>query len=77
MLDANGDGIVDLAVPGAERRTLRIVTFAGGQFRELQRIGHSAAIRSAVIAADVDGDGRKELVYALADDLLVVLTAPR
>jgi hypothetical protein len=77
MLDANADGVVDLAVPGAERRTLRLVTFAGGRFRELQRIGHSAPIRSAVIAQDVDGDGRKELVYALADGLLVVLAAPR
>lgn len=76
MLDTNGDGVVDLAVPSADRRTLRVVTFAGGEFRELQRIGHSAAIGSAVIAADLDGDGRQELVYALADGLLVVLTAP-
>lgn len=77
MLDANGDGVTDLAVPGAERRTLRIVTFAGGQFRELQRVGHSAAIKSAVVAADLNGDGRQELVYVLADGTLVVLIATR
>ncbi len=77
MLDANRDGVVDLAVPGADRRTLRIVTFAGGEFRELQRAGHSAAIETAVIATDLDGDGRNELVYALADGTLVVLTASR
>ncbi len=77
MLDVNADGVVDLAVPGADRRTLRIVTFAGGEFRELQRIGHSAPVKSAVIAADLDGDGKQELVYALADGTLVVLTAQR
>jgi hypothetical protein len=77
MLDANGDGVVDLAVPGADRRTLRLVTFAGGEFRELQRVGHSAAIATAVIAADLDGDGRNELAYALTDDTLVVLTVSR
>jgi len=77
MLDVDGDGVVDLAVPGADRRTLRIVTFAGGRFRELQRIGHSAAIASATIAIDLDRDGRKELVYVLADGTLVALTARR
>jgi len=76
MLDVNGDRVMDLAVPGADRRTLRIVTFAAGQFRELQRIGHSAAITSAVIAADLIENGQQELVYALADGTLVVLVAP-
>jgi hypothetical protein len=77
MLDANGDRVMDLAVPGAERRTLRVVTFAGGQFRELQRIGHSAPITSAVIAADLNEDGQQDLLYALADGTLVILIAPR
>jgi len=77
MLDVNGDGLLDLAVPGPDRRTLRIVTFAGGRFRELQRFGHSAVIKSAVIAADLDADGRQELVYALADGTLVALAARR
>jgi hypothetical protein len=77
MLDVNGDGVVDLAVPGADRRTLRIVTFSGGRFRELQRFGHSAVIRSALLAVDLDRDGKKELVYALADGTLVALTARR
>jgi len=75
MVDVNGDGILDLAVPGPDRRTLRIVTFAGGRFHELQRFGHSAVIKSAVIATDLDGDGKQELVYVLADGTLVVLTA--
>lgn len=77
ILDANGDGVMDLAVPGADRRTLRVVPFAGGRFRELQRVGHSAPIKSAVIAADLNEDGQQELVYALVDGTLVVLAAQR
>ena len=73
MLDANGDDIVDLAVPGVDRRSMRIVTFAQGRFRELQRIAHSAPVTSAVIAADLRGDGRRVLAYALGDETLVVL----
>jgi len=73
MFDANGDGVVDLAVPGADRRSMRIVTFAGGRFRELQRVDHATPIASAIIAADLNGDGNPELAYALGDGSLVVL----
>jgi len=76
MLDANGDDVVDLAVPGADRRSMRIVTFAHGRFHELQRVAHSAPVISAVIAADLRGDGKRALVYALGNGSLVVLAPP-
>ena len=76
MLDADGDDVVDLAVPGADRRSMRIVTFAHGRFRELQRVSHPAPVISAVIVADLRGDGKRALVYALGDGSLVVLAPP-
>jgi len=38
VIDANADGIPDLAVPNTNRKALRIVTFKGGAFQELSRI---------------------------------------
>ncbi|MFI5401216.1 MAG: hypothetical protein ACHQZQ_09220 [SAR324 cluster bacterium] len=73
VLDANGDGIPDLAVPDGKRRALRVVTFAGGRFTELQRIPHDSPIVSA-IAAQTLGPGGTSLVYALEDGTVVVVT---
>lgn len=36
--DVDGDGILDLVLPSADRRELRVVTFAGRQPKELRRI---------------------------------------
>lgn len=73
LIDWNSDGILDLAVPDAQRTTLRIVTFAGGQFVELDNVQHPVQITTAVRAADLNGDGRVELIYGLANDNLVVV----
>jgi len=68
-----GDPQPVLAVPSADRRALRLVSFAGGKFSELQRIAHASAIVTAIVAADLDGNGTPELVYGLGDDTLVVV----
>jgi hypothetical protein len=65
VIDANGDGIPDLAIPGADRKTLRIVTFAHGRFRELANMTHAAPIASAIVPRE-DENGRR-LTYTLAD----------
>ncbi len=75
VLDADGDGIDDLALPSADRRAIRIVGFSGGNFREIARVAHESRIVTAVRTVDFDADGRLELVYGLADDRLV-WTAP-
>jgi hypothetical protein len=72
-LDANGDGILDLAVPDGERRALRIVTFAHGHFAELQRIPHESPIVTA-IAAQTLTPGVTSLVYGLENGTVVVVT---
>jgi hypothetical protein len=73
VVDANGDGIMDLAVPSADHRTLRIVTFAHGRFAELQRISHDAEIDTA-IAVQALAPGGQSLVYALKNGTVVVVT---
>jgi hypothetical protein len=73
LLDANGDGITDLAVPDETRHVLRIVTFAEGRFAELQRFVHESPIVSA-IAAQTLTPGVTSLVYALENGTVVVLT---
>jgi FG-GAP-like repeat len=73
IADFNGDGIVDIALPNATRRVLRLVSFAGGTFTELARIDHAQPIATAIHAVDLDRDGAPELVYALDNATVVVL----
>ena len=73
ILDANGDGVPDLLIPDEQRRALRVVTFAGGVFRELARNPHGAPIVTALVVADVDGNGASDVVYGLADGTLVTV----
>jgi len=64
-LDWNADGVVDLALPDASRRSLRVMSFAGGIDTELARIEHDAPIATAVLAVG------NAVVYGLADGTLV------
>ena len=73
ILDVNDDGVPDLIVPDAARRGLRIVTYAGGRFGEVFKRAHSAEIDSAIGVADLDDNGRPDIVYTLKDNTLVVL----
>lgn len=72
VLDWNGDGVPDLALPDAARRSLRIVTFAGGRFAELAALPQYTEIKTAVHATDLDGDGKPELLYGLEDGRLIL-----
>ncbi len=73
ILDINGDGVGDIVLPDARRRSLRAVTFAKGRFKELARARLTAKLSTAIVAADLDGDGRKEVIYGLADGSLNVV----
>ncbi len=72
VLDWNADGVPDLAVPANGRRSLRIVTFAGSTFAELDVIPHDAEIVTAILATDLDADGKPELLYGLEDGRLML-----
>lgn len=54
IVDADGDGVADLAVPSADRRSLRIVGFAGGRLRELAVFALPAPVADAIT---VEGSG--------------------
>jgi hypothetical protein len=73
VVDLDGDGVDDLALPDAMRRALRLVTFKDGAFGDLGTVEHDRAIVSAIHAADVDGDGAAELVYIVDNRTVVVL----
>lgn len=73
IVDYNGDGVPDLAVPGADRHSLRIVTFAGGRFVELGNFAYGAEIVTAIVPANFGTQIRPDLVFGLEDGTLVVL----
>jgi hypothetical protein len=72
ILDVNGDGIPDIALPNTNRRTLRAVSFAGG-FQELAAAPVGGRLATAIIAADLDGDGKAEVVYGLESGRLKII----
>jgi hypothetical protein len=73
VLDLDGDGAEELILPAAGRRALKILSFAGGEFRELATIAQRAAIVTDFQLRDRDGNGRLDIAYGLADGTLVEL----
>ncbi len=72
VLDADGDGVPDLAVPDDSRTHLRIVSFAGGRFRELARIEFGAEITTSLRR-----DGRCGIAFRLSNGRIVGLAFGR
>lgn len=46
IFDANGDGAADILIPDARRRQVRLVSFHGGNFRELDKMAIPGKINS-------------------------------
>ncbi len=55
VADFNADGIADLAIPSADRRRLRFISFAGGRMRELGSVLLRARASESFAVASVDG----------------------
>lgn len=68
LVDWNGDGVVDMAVPSADRSAIRIVSFAGGSFSELANVRLGDRIATGLVAADLDRDGLPDLIAGLGGD---------
>ncbi len=73
VVDWNGDGIPDLALPDASRRRLLVVGFADGRFSYLSKMTRRAEITTRILATDLDGDGKPELLHGRADNTLVLI----
>ena len=73
VADVDGDGIPDLVVPDANRRVVRMVTFAGGHFHEWARVDNPAEIVTGIHLVPLPGRSRAGLVYGLKTGVLVGL----
>ncbi len=63
ILDINGDGIADIVAPSQDRRELRAVTFAKGTLAVLASAKLYRPVTTAIIAADVDHNGKLDIVF--------------
>lgn len=72
VLDWNGDGRPDLALPDATRKRMTIVGAPGRRLTLLDAVAHEARISTAVLATDFNGDGAAELLYGLENGDLVL-----
>ena len=77
IADMNGDGILDLILPNARQTALRIVTFAGGDFKQLAFHETEARMVSAIVPLTIVGlDAGTQVagfVFGLEDASLMVL----
>ena len=73
VLDVDGDGVVDMIVPDAARGRLAAVTFRGRRFAILGLGPEGAPIVTSVVLADLDGNGRPDILYGRADGTLAAL----
>lgn len=67
VADIDGDGLMDLAVPGRYRDRIRVISLAGGAFRELADVALGGEVATAIAPV---GDA---LVFGLQDGRLIAL----
>lgn len=67
VADFNGDGVLDMALPDAEKRKIIAVTFKGRKFTRLWSGPAGAPIVTEVISTDVDENGTMDILYGRAD----------
>ncbi|WP_157606737.1 FG-GAP and VCBS repeat-containing protein [Sedimenticola selenatireducens] len=76
VVDLNGDGTPDLAVPAPGFHELRLISLTNGTLKEIKKLAHSSPIVTALLVVDLDGDGDQDLRYGLADGRQVELLLP-
>ncbi len=69
--DWDGDGRADIILPGAQRRTIRVVSWKEGGLKVIDSMDIGGKIDSPLIAADLDGDGRGEALLVTKDARLL------
>ncbi len=69
--DWDGDKLPDLILPGADRTTIKAVSMADGKLKVIAEIEIGGIIDSQLVAADLDGDGRGEVLLVTKDARLL------
>ncbi len=72
--DLNGDKQIELALPSADRRTLRIVSYTGGKVAEPGRIGLPGEVVTQIVAVRVSRKGGVVLVFGLSTGALAIVS---
>lgn len=72
--DFDGDGTLDLAVPSADRTTLRIVRLVGNEIDEIASVSVGLPIVTAIAA--LCGDVCRQLLLGRSDGSLIVVRSP-
>lgn len=65
ILDFDGDGSDDILIPAQGRKSLVILSFAGGAFRELASIVVPEPVNADFAVGDLDGNGRDDVSIPL------------
>jgi hypothetical protein len=73
--DWDGDGLPDIILPGAARKTIKVVSMAGGKLHIIDSMPIDGEINSALVAADLDGDGKGEVLISTKDGRLFSFSA--
>ena len=63
VFDVNGDGVPDIVLPTQNRRELQALTFANGNLAVLETVKLYRPVATALVAADVDRNGRQDIVF--------------
>ena len=69
VVDWNGDGVLDIVVPDARRNSLKVVTFSGGRFAELDAVNLFGPLTHGIFA--LSGADKATVVYTNGDSTLV------
>ncbi len=73
VADMDGDSIADLILPSLDRRSIRVISLAGGQAAEPYRIDLAAEIVTRIGAYTIKGRPRPVICVGLADGTIILL----
>jgi hypothetical protein len=74
ILDANNDGRQDIVLPSLDRTTLYAVGFNDGGILEIfETVRQDSEITTAIVAADIDGQGNADIVYGLDNGAIILI----
>ncbi|GAB4374660.1 MAG: hypothetical protein Kow00114_37360 [Kiloniellaceae bacterium] len=73
ILDFDEDGLPEIILPSARRRSIRVMRYADGELKLLGRDFYDAQIVGDFRLEDLDGNGMDEVIFQLDDGLEVRL----